>query len=105
MVNKNIPNVLQFDYLLKELSDLLTNKPESAHRLIENLLNIDYDIEDKSGLYKILNEEQRKFLHLIYIRRKQDPKFNLKFNYVLMLTAGMVGLSYGVIKLVENLNE
>ncbi len=105
MDNKSTPNIFNFEYLLKELSNLLANDPASAPRLMENLMNVDYDFENKTGFYKLLNEEQRELWRKIYLRRRKSPEFDFQFQKVLMLAAGIAGLAYAAIKLFENLNE
>jgi hypothetical protein len=91
------------EYLIQEFGELLKNNPEAAPRLIENLMNIDYDISKKDEqLYKLLTSEQRKLLHDLYIKRKHDWQFELQFKKVLFVAAGVGGLTYGIAKFLEN---
>lgn len=99
------PVIFDAEYLLSEFTNILKNDPESGHRLLQNLMNVDYDFETKDGFYKILNEEQRAFLRKVYERRKVDTKFNQQVQYHLIMVAGGVALGVGVVKLIEYLAD
>lgn len=98
---KTEPNIFDPAYLLNELGDLLRNHPDSAPRLMENLLNIDYDFTAKDATYRVLTAEQRAWLHRIHLERKRDPDFNLQFQEVLFTVSGAVGLGFVLGKLLE----
>lgn len=89
MKNQYTPNILKPEYLLQEFSDLLNNNPKSAPRLIENLMNVNYDFEAKTGYYKILNEHQRNFFYKIHVLRRENPEFDMKLKIVLITVAGI----------------
>jgi hypothetical protein len=105
MKNKPQPKLFDPEYLLSTLVDILKNDPKSAHLLLEQLMNVNYDFSTNNGYYKLLNPQQRDLLTQIHLRRKQAPDFDAKFRYYILIAAGIVGLGFGAVKLVEKLSE
>jgi hypothetical protein len=97
---------LSLEYLLQEFTEIIKNNPDAAPRLIENLMNMNYDIEKKdTQFYKVLNQEQRRFLHNIHLKRLHDTEFNAVVKKVLLIAGAAAGLTYAIGDLFKNFDS
>ena len=105
MKQTSTPNIFNPQYLLTELAELLRNNQDAPQRLIENLLNVDYDFADKDATYKTLTPAQRSLLQKIHQHRKTNADFDLQVQKIVFAAAGMTGLGFVITKLFETTEE
>jgi len=103
--DKDLPIGLEPEHLLEEFVKLLQNNPGSGTQLLQNLMNIDYDIKSKDTLYNILNEDQRKMMEQMHELRLSDPAFDQQVQKCLLFAGGSFLFGYGIVKLIEHLDK
>ena len=78
--------------MLQGVLNILKNDKDSLRKFTIDVMNINYDFKQHSGVYSILNSMQIEWLHQIHLLRKSDKEFDAKFRMIVTYCLGVCSL-------------